>query len=111
MEFCDNCFNFLFTKELKENSNKKLYYYCKKCNFQKECTNYLIFKKTYKKINITEKDLYNNQLKVNDKTLPTIKVKCNHCKKINENKYEILYENNYYKKLIICINCFNFINK
>ena len=111
MEFCDNCFNFLFTKEINEDNEKKIIYYCKKCNFKKECKNFLIFKKTYKKIKKGKDELYDNKLKVNDKTLPIIKIKCNHCKKINENKYQILYENNYYKKIIICINCFNYINK
>jgi DNA-directed RNA polymerase subunit M/transcription elongation factor TFIIS len=106
MEFCDNCFNFLFIKEIKENNLKKIIYYCKKCNFIKDCNNNRIMLKKYN----NEKKIMNNttinKLKTKDITLPTIKSKCNFCKKININKYEIKYYNNSYHKNIICINCY-----
>jgi DNA-directed RNA polymerase subunit M/transcription elongation factor TFIIS len=104
MEFCDNCFNFLFTKEVIDNNKKNIIYYCKKCNFKKTCNNYLIFKKTYKNIIKTSND--NNRIIVEDKTLPTIKIICNNCKKTNDNKYKISYYDNSYHKKIICINCY-----
>ena len=109
MDFCHNCFNLLFIKEIINNNNKKLINYCKKCNFQKDCNNNLIFKRKYKN---TNKKIDNeiNRIKVIDNTLPIINIKCNHCKKKNNNKYEILYYDNSYHKKIICINCFKNIN-
>lgn len=110
MDFCDNCFNYLFTKEIINNNEKKIIYYCKKCNFQKDSNNFVIFKKTYK-TNINKKldTIESNKIKVLDDTLPNIKVKCNHCKQSNNNKYEIKYYNNSYWKEIICINCYKII--
>lgn len=111
MEFCDNCYNLLFTKEVLNNSNKKLIYYCNKCEYQKDCNNFLILNKKYKNINKNlNTNIINNKIKVNDNTLPTINIKCNYCKKINNNKYEIKYYDNSYHKHIICINCYKNIN-
>lgn len=111
MEFCDNCFNLLFTKEKLLNNNKKLIYYCNKCNFEKDCNEYLILKTKYKNINKKiEYNIESNKIKINDNTLPIINIKCNHCKKKNNNKYEIKYYDNSYHKSIICINCFKNIN-
>lgn len=111
MDFCDNCFNILFIKEvLLENNNKKLIYYCNKCDFTKDCNNFLILKKKYKNTNKLKNDPGDNKIKINDRTLPTINIKCNHCKKKNNNKYEIKYYDNSYHKHIICINCYKNIN-
>ena len=107
MDFCDNCFNYLFTKEIMDDNNKKIIYYCKKCNFNKKCDDFIIFKKTYKNINKKINNIKLNEIKVLDDTLPIIKIKCNNCKQTNDNKYEIKYYNNSYWKEIICINCYN----
>lgn len=111
MDFCENCFNLLFTKEIIEDK-KKLIYYCKKCNFKKDCINNLIFKTKYKNININNQNdnIEYNKIKINDDTLPSVLIKCNHCKKKNNNKYEIKYYDNSYHKHIICIKCYKYIN-
>lgn len=111
MDFCDNCFNLLFTKEILQDNNKKLIYYCNNCDFQKDCNNFLILKRKYKNTNKTyNNDIDYNKILINDNTLPTVNIKCNHCKKKNNNKYEIKYYDNSYHKHIICINCFKNIN-
>lgn len=111
MDFCDSCFNLLFTKEILIDNNKKLVYYCKKCDFQKDCNDFLILKRKYKNTNKkSNNDIETNKIKINDMTLPTINIKCNHCKKKNNNKYEILYYDNSYHKNIICISCYKNIN-
>jgi len=111
MEFCE-CGSYLFKKEiLKEDNEKKLYYYCKNCDYQKSCDNYKVYSKIYKKDNNINNNEKLNKIKINDKTLPDIKIRCKKCKKINENKYELHYMNNSYYKNIICKNCFtNWLN-
>lgn len=112
MDFCNNCFNLLFIKEIFKDNTKKLIYYCKKCDFNKDCNDNKIMLKTYQKNNgFFNNNIEINKLKINDITLPNIKIKCIHCKKINDNKYEIKYYNNSYHKNIICINCYKNITK
>jgi|TARA_B100001971_G_scaffold145311_1_gene134420 DNA-directed RNA polymerase subunit M/transcription elongation factor TFIIS len=106
MEFC-NCGSYLFKKEIIKEDTKKLIYYCQCCNYQKDCQNYKIYSKIYKNNNnIINNDIEKNRMKLNDQTLPSIKIKCKKCKKINENKYEIHYINNSYHRNIICKNCY-----
>jgi hypothetical protein len=110
MEFCE-CGNFLFQREILITTDdptvnkKKLIYYCQCCDFKKDCENYKIYSKIYKNNNIINNNKNKNKMKLNDKTLPSIKIKCKKCKKINENKYEIHYMNNSYHRNIICKNC------
>ena len=106
MKFCD-CGSYLFKKEIINKENKKeLNYYCKCCDYQDLCDDYKIYSKIYKNNNMINNDKEINKLKINDKTLPEIKIKCKKCKKTNENKYEIHYTNNSYHRNIICKKCY-----
>lgn len=108
MEFCNNCKNYLFLKEEKVNTQRKLYYYCKNCDFKKECLNNKILFKRYKfdeeKI---EDNSYINKYKVSDITLHKKNTKCPKCKKINNNVYEVKYLNNSYNLNFVCSNCYH----
>jgi len=106
MEFCENCKNYLFLKEQKVNNHKSLYYYCKDCDFQKECINNKISFKRYKFEDTKIVDnVFMNKYKINDVTLPRKVSKCNKCKKTNNNVYEVKYLNNCYNLNIICSSC------
>jgi hypothetical protein len=108
MEFCI-CGNYLLKKEIIENTEKKLILYCSCCNYQTYTTNYQIFSKNYKNQNniISNNNIEYNKIKINDKTLPNIIMKCKKCKKISNNKYELCYINNSYHRNIICSKCYN----
>jgi len=106
MEFCENCKNYLFLKECKHEGNRALFYYCKKCDFKKECINKKISFKIYKQTEIKNNDSYMNKYKANDVTLPSRSCKCPKCKKINNNPYERKYVNNSFQLNIFCKNCF-----
>ena len=105
MEFCKNCKNYLFLKECKVNGDRKLIYYCKQCDFSKDCIDNKISFKIYKKTDNLENDSYLNKFKVTDLTLPRKTTKCPKCKKTNNNVYEVKYFNNSYNLNIICKHC------
>ena len=105
MEFCVTCKNYLYLKEQKVEEKRTLFYYCKKCEYKKECVNKKISFKIYKKTDNTVKDSYMNKYKVTDKTLPTKHTKCQKCKKTNDNPYEVKYSNNCYNLNVICSKC------
>lgn len=107
MEFCDNCKNYLYLKECKHEGDRKLFYHCKKCDFQKECGNNKISFKIYKQTKNDNNDSYLNQSKVTDNTLPKKHCKCPNCKKINNNPYERKYINNSFQLNVICKKCFH----
>ena len=105
MEFCENCKNYLFLKEQKINDKRTLYYYCKCCEFQKECDNNKISFKRYKfEEQKTDENNHMNKYKTNDMTLPRKSTKCPKCKKTNNNVYEVKYLNNCYNLNMICSN-------
>ena len=105
MEFCENCKNYLYFKEYLINNNRKLFFYCKKCDYKKECNLKKITFKNYKVKKKIKKDNFLNKYKIHDNTLPKKISKCKYCHKINNNPYEIVYTNNIYNMNIICINC------
>jgi DNA-directed RNA polymerase subunit M/transcription elongation factor TFIIS len=105
MEFCNKCENYLYYKEYIVNDIRKLFYYCKKCNYKKECENKQIILKTYKTKKKILKEDYLNYYKIQDKTLPRKLTKCKHCHKKNNNPYEVKYINNLYTMNLICVNC------
>jgi hypothetical protein len=78
------------------------------CDLYEECHNFTIMVKKYNNFNNLSRtnDNYINKYKTNDNTLPKKKSKCPHCKKINENVYEVNYHNNCYNINNICSNCF-----
>jgi len=105
MEFCENCKNYLYLKETKDNGIRKLFHICRKCDFKKECLNKKVSFKTYRMINTNTNDTYLNKYKANDVTLPTKTCKCPNCKKINANAYETKYINNSFQMNVICKEC------
>lgn len=107
MDFCNNCNNYLSLKEILENDERILYYYCNKCEIKKQCLIKKISFKKYKIDNDIKNEVFLNKYKVKDKTLPQKYCKCPKCKKMNNNRYEVHYKNNSYNINIICKNCFN----
>lgn len=105
MEFCEKCENYLEYKEYIIDKKRKLYYYCEKCNYKKECNIKQITFKKYKTKKKIINDEYLNKYKIKDNTLPRKKIKCKFCHKKNNNPYEIKYINNLFAMNIICINC------
>lgn len=104
MDFCVNCKNYLYLKEMKIEDDRKLFFYCKKCDFKKECLNNKISFKIYRNTDITIEN-HLNKFKINDNTLPKKNCKCPKCKKTNLNPYETKYFNNSFNLNIICKNC------
>ena len=108
MEFCEDCKNYLFLKEQKINNKRTLCYYCKGCNFQKECQNNKISFKRYKfEDKKNDENSFMNKYKTEDVTLPRKQCKCSKCKKTNNNVYEVKYLNNCYNLNVICSSCFH----
>jgi DNA-directed RNA polymerase subunit M/transcription elongation factor TFIIS len=107
MEFCKSCNNILLIRQYidSETDIKQLIYYCEQCNFEKNCNETCVYKKTYKQNNKTSVNLLNKN-QVNDPTLPTMKIKCPKCKKVNINPYTISYTNNAFRINLICKKCY-----
>ena len=110
MEFCNECNNLLLIRQYNNNNlEKKLIYYCNQCNFEKKCDEICIYKKVYKN---NDKNNLLNKHQIHNNTLPSAKIKCPECKKINNNNYIILYKNNSFKINYICKKCcFSWIKK
>ena len=108
MEFCESCKNYLFLKEEKVDNKRQLFYYCRGCDFKKQCVNNKISFKRYNfDSNKNDDTSYMNKYKVNDLTLPKKTCKCPKCKKTNNNVYEVKYINNCYNLNVICSYCFH----
>jgi DNA-directed RNA polymerase subunit M/transcription elongation factor TFIIS len=108
MEFCNNCKNYLFLKEEKYNNQRTLFYYCKNCEFKKECLdNKILFKRYNFDDEKIEDNNYINKYKVHDITLHKKNTKCPKCNQIKKNTYEVKYLNNSYNLNFICSKCFH----
>lgn len=106
MEFCDNCGDYLYLSEKRNDKEIKLVYSCKKCDFTKHCDKTLIFRKVYKKddkLDYEKKDI--NKYLIRDKTLPKKKSQCTSCLTINDNPYQVKYSNNSYNIISFCLDC------
>ncbi len=100
MEFCKNCDNFLYIKENPE--QRKIFSYCKSCDYQKEASNNCIFRKKYKKNESAP--FINHQYINNDPTYPTKNVKCPKCKTVNTCAY---YQCQNLSIIIVCSKCYH----
>ena len=98
MEFCKNCNNYLYIKE--DTEQRKIFSYCKLCNYQTETTDTCIFKKTYKKSD--SRPHINHQYMNEDPTYPRMNIKCSKCKTEGNNAY---YQCKNLSIVIVCANC------
>jgi DNA-directed RNA polymerase II subunit RPB9 len=98
MEFCKNCNNYLYIKE--DTEQRKIFSYCKLCNYQKETIDTCIFKKKYKKSD--SHPHINHQYMNEDPTYPRMNTKCSKCKTEGSNAY---YQCKNLSIVIVCANC------
>ena len=99
MQFCKNCNNYLYITEDRE--LKKLYNYCKKCDYKKETNNTCIYKIRYDK-NIEIEPYINHKYINDDPTYPTKNIECPECKKKNNNAF---YQCNDLSIIFVCKKC------
>lgn len=111
MEFCEDCNNMLYLKIIKtEDSESKLEYNCKNCNYSCDNSNKdsCVFSTNYNMDNI-KKESFINKYVYEDITLPrAVGIKCpnSKCPKKDPEIIYIKYDDDNMKFIYICLDCY-----
>ena len=111
MKFCPDCKNMLYNNIIKsEESDSKLEYYCKNCNYSCDNSNKdsCVYSVNYNLDNI-KKQSFINKYVYEDITLPIAEgIKCpnSNCPSANPEIKYIKYDNDNMKFIYICMDCY-----